>query len=611
MGLVTMTTIQESSFVETAVFTRLLAGQGINLDIGGKALLSVYSQAGVDAPSLSDLYPEELLALEGLQLLQEELANEYFYEETVQLSPAFKALVSIAIGAFVAPYLVGSLATAISGAISSATGITSGSLLSGITGGLEAFASTFLVESLDAAVSGDFDLGDILKDAVFSGVSAGLTSGINLDTFGITKETNPALFDGLLGNFGKGSLSLGNILDGALDGAISSGLSSAVYGTDFLEGFSSSMVNTLVNLTLADAQFEIGTLGIKEGSFPHILLHGLAGCAAGAVQNGSGGCASGAAGAAAAELVAIAWINDQLDSGRFDGLSRKERLREAQKIRSEVIKIGQLFGAFAGFLTSGGEAENVNIGASVGASAVENNVCGTGICAALITGLVVVLTAADYALTAYDAYDLTSTALACDRGDSGACARAKEMATELAQDTGIELTIGAPIPGSKVGIEIIRWLKKLDLDPDTLAAIDRAIDDNNIKSSKGVESPYSGGAHKDTKHPVGDNLDSHHCPAKACYKDAPISSEDGPAIKMDPADHRLTSSRGSSAEAKAYRAEQKRLLDQGKLEEAIQMDIDDIRRIENEIGQPGKYDGAIEEMVEYARTLDPDVFRNR
>nr|WP_150526565.1 filamentous hemagglutinin N-terminal domain-containing protein [Roseibium sediminis] len=368
MGPVVMTTIQESSFVETAVFTKLLAGQGINLDIGGKALLTVYTQAGVDAPSLSDLYPEELLALEGLQLLQEDLANEYFYEETVQMSPAFKALVSIAIGAFVAPYLVGSLATAISGAISSATGITSGSLLSGITGGLEAFTSTFLVESLDAAVSGDFDLGDILKDAVFSGVSAGLTSGIGLETFGINKDTNPALFEGLLGNFGNNSLSLGNILDGAIDGAISSGLSSAVYGTDFLEGFSSSMLNTMVNLTLADVQYEIGELGVIrdangdlietnkawEGSLPHALLHGLAGCAAGAIQNGGQGCAAGAAGGIAQSILAGSLSGTQLSD-------------EQQQ------KFAKIVGAFSGFLFSGGDGSNVSIAAHIAESGLRNN----------------------------------------------------------------------------------------------------------------------------------------------------------------------------------------------------------------------------------------------
>jgi len=86
-----------------------------------------------------------------------------------------------------------------------------------------------------------------------------------------------------------------------------------------------------------------------------------------------------------------------------------------------------------------------------------------------------------------------------------------------------------------------------------------------------------GGPHKDTSKPVNDGLDSHHCPAQKCYKGAPISSRDGPAIKMDPEDHKNTASFGRSEEAKAYRDKQQALLEEGRLMDAIQMDINDIR----------------------------------
>jgi filamentous hemagglutinin len=119
---------------------------------------------------------------------------------------------------------------------------------------------------------------------------------------------------------------------------------------------------------------------------------------------------------------------------------------------------------------------------------------------------------------------------------------------------------------------------------------------------------FRGGPHRDTSQPIGDGLDSHHCPAKNCYQDAPIGNADGPAVQMDPADHRMTSSYGSGAEAKAYRAEQQRLLNEGRVLEAIQMDIDDIRRIEVETGQPGKYDNAIQQMQDYADSLNPNDF---
>ena len=125
-----------------------------------------------------------------------------------------------------------------------------------------------------------------------------------------------------------------------------------------------------------------------------------------------------------------------------------------------------------------------------------------------------------------------------------------------------------------------------------------------IKKEKG--DTYRGGPHSETKSPTNDGLDSHHCPAKDCYKKSLISSEDGPAIKMDPEDHKLTASYGRSKEAERYRAKQKELLDEGKLEEAINMDVMDIRQ---KFGN--KYDNAIEEMLEYAKKLNPNDFKNK
>lgn len=37
-----------------------------------------------------------------------------------------------------------------------------------------------------------------------------------------------------------------------------------------------------------------------------------------------------------------------------------------------------------------------------------------------------------------------------------------------------------------------------------------------------TEHKYKGGAHSETKKPTNDGLDSHHCPAKDCYKGAPL-----------------------------------------------------------------------------------------
>ena len=374
-GLVTMTTIQESSYVETAVLTQLLAAQALNLGIGGQAELTLYDQAGVDAPAPEDLYPDELLALAGLELLTQDLANEYFYDKQTSLSPAFKALVSVALSLY-APTLGAGLLNNMGIATTTAAGS-----VTALGTGANAFASTFILESLDGIVSGDFDLGQILEGAVFSGVSAGLSAGISNELFGgmqqlgpdgnllLDANGNPILTEGYLSDFisslpdeallgfGQGELTFAKIMQGALDGAISSGVNSAIYGTDFMDGLSASVLQTVVNLTLADVQFEIGELFKKganggEGSLGHALLHGLAGCAAAEAQGAD--CAAGAAGAVAQSVY----------SGTLQGTALT---LEQQQNRAEIM------GAVAGYIFSGGEPNNIGIAGAIARSGMRNN----------------------------------------------------------------------------------------------------------------------------------------------------------------------------------------------------------------------------------------------
>ncbi len=51
------------------------------------------------------------------------------------------------------------------------------------------------------------------------------------------------------------------------------------------------------------------------------------------------------------------------------------------------------------------------------------------------------------------------------------------------------------------------------------------------------------------------------------------------------------------------------LIQQGKLKEDIQMNIDDVKRIAATTGNPHKYDCALQEMQAYADSLDSDDFR--
>ncbi|GFI33086.1 hypothetical protein IMSAGC013_04493 [Lachnospiraceae bacterium] len=93
----------------------------------------------------------------------------------------------------------------------------------------------------------------------------------------------------------------------------------------------------------------------------------------------------------------------------------------------------------------------------------------------------------------------------------------------------------------------------------------------------------------------GDKIEVHHMPADSVTE---LPRNDGPAIRMDKSDHRETASCGNSREAREYRERQKELIDEGKFDEAVQMDIDDIRE---KFGD--KYDDAINEMLAYIDEL--------
>ncbi len=88
-----------------------------------------------------------------------------------------------------------------------------------------------------------------------------------------------------------------------------------------------------------------------------------------------------------------------------------------------------------------------------------------------------------------------------------------------------------------------------------------------------------------------------HMPAWNSWQlagNSPFTQGTAPAIWMETADHRKMTSTGSSAAAKAYRAQQAALIQAGKIMEAVQMDIDEIHR---RFGT--KYDVGIQQMLDY------------
>ncbi|MCZ1000447.1 polymorphic toxin-type HINT domain-containing protein [Streptomyces mirabilis] len=81
-----------------------------------------------------------------------------------------------------------------------------------------------------------------------------------------------------------------------------------------------------------------------------------------------------------------------------------------------------------------------------------------------------------------------------------------------------------------------------------------------------------------------------HMPAN---QSSPLKLRYGPSIQMDEADHVATSSWGRGDGPEAWRATQADLISQGRADEAMQMDIDDVvSRF------PGKYNNAIGQMID-------------
>ena len=120
-----------------------------------------------------------------------------------------------------------------------------------------------------------------------------------------------------------------------------------------------------------------------------------------------------------------------------------------------------------------------------------------------------------------------------------------------------------------------------------------AVSEGTEKATKEL-AEKTGGSYAEVKKISDGNIhEIHHTPADSVTK---FDYTDGPAIRMDKMDHRQTASWGNSREARQYRETQKKLVSEGKIRDAIQMDIDDIV---SKFGD--KYDESIKQMLEYCK----------
>lgn len=124
----------------------------------------------------------------------------------------------------------------------------------------------------------------------------------------------------------------------------------------------------------------------------------------------------------------------------------------------------------------------------------------------------------------------------------------------------------------------------------------------HLKKGQG-EGENQGGAHEEMKGPSGDNLDSHHTPSKDSYK-GKLHPDDGPAMRMPPKEHQSTGSWGSGDDAKAYRDLQKKLIEEGKWKEAFDMDVEDLKKLAEKLGDPNKFDQRIKDADAYRKCME-------
>jgi hypothetical protein len=212
-----------------------------------------------------------------------------------------------------------------------------------------------ITQTAAGVVSGDLDLGDILKGAAFAGLGAGLSASIDLgDLLGASNDSLLGIKP--LGEGAAGILSPNAILDGFGDSLVSASLSVIQNGGSFGDALAGSFGSFLASQSMAALQNGIGDLtlnGLEEGSLGHVFLHGAVGCAFAEVSGGD--CRAGFMSGAAQAIYA----------GYLDGsgpISDQQALNTAEMI-----------GAFAGFVFSSGLGENVSLGGSVAQSGLQNN----------------------------------------------------------------------------------------------------------------------------------------------------------------------------------------------------------------------------------------------
>ena len=229
------------------------------------------------------------------------------------------------------------------------------------------------------------DLGAVLKDLASSQSLRSLATA--MVTAGLT---NGLLPEHLTGPFAK--LELGaQIQRVAIEQSVSAAAQTVINGQPIDDTLKYALISSATQIIGANVASRIGeafegSQGInKVGKY---IAHATLGCGIGAAYGGS--CAAGAAGSVIGEVVGEIYFSKERQEAFGEevtatiadpSLTKKQAFARVREWQQQGVDIGRLAASVA-VAVAGGDEADVNAAAKTSANAIENNICGFGLCVA-------------------------------------------------------------------------------------------------------------------------------------------------------------------------------------------------------------------------------------
>jgi filamentous hemagglutinin family protein len=333
----------DSALKITAQIPNTPAGQTLKTQIA--TLVSEGNGVGLD-------YLNALAANPNVKWDQVALAHEKWSYDQGGLTGAGAALLTIVVTYFTAGMGTAAVGGTAATAGSAATVMGSTAMATAVNAGFSALASQAAV----AMVNNKGDIGKTLEQlGSEQSVQNLLTSML---TAGALDKLNASYFQGVDATSTFGTQLLKNVTNNLASDMMNSALTGRPFDEASLQ---KSLAGALTTTGMAQGAFAIGE-GLKNGdlnAFTHKLAHAVLGCAGGAaIAGNSSGCAPGAVGAVVGEMAAQ-FYNPSGDPTKT----------------TDTVNFAKIMAGIAGVVIGGGgdNVQAVNIAATAGANAAENN----------------------------------------------------------------------------------------------------------------------------------------------------------------------------------------------------------------------------------------------